>query len=62
MILLKVKSTVSEIKKILDRINSSVNSVEEKINVLEDLAIETVLTVERKKRLEKKWIDQKLVK
>lgn len=54
MILLKVKSTVSEIKKILDRINSSVNSVEEKINVLEDLAIETVLTVERKKRLEKK--------
>lgn len=54
MILLKVKNTISEIKNLLDRINSSVNSVEEKINVLENMAVETISTVERKYRLEKK--------
>lgn len=61
MILLKVKNTISEIKNLLDRINSSVNSVEEKINVLENMAVETISTVERKYRLEKKWMVQKLL-
>lgn len=54
MILLKVKNTIPEIKNLLDRINSSVNSVEEKINVLENMSVETISTVERKERLEKK--------
>lgn len=50
---LKMKYTISEMKGILDRINSSLDTVEEKISELENIAIETIQNETQKKRTEK---------
>lgn len=50
---LELKNTISEIKNLLDRLNSRLDTGEDKTNELEDRAIETIQTEARKKRLEK---------